>query len=56
MYCNSISKDFTMGVPLEILEALAADFDRNSVRIWRNLYMSFYMVNCWDAKLNKRAC
>ena len=55
MYCTEISVGFTMGVPLEILEALAADFDRNSVHIWRNSYMS-NMVNCWKAKLNKRAC
>ena len=29
MYCTGISTGFTMSVPLEILEGLAADFDRN---------------------------
>ena len=28
MYCTGISTGFTMSVPLEILEGLAADFDR----------------------------
>lgn len=27
MYCTEISIGFTMGIPLEILEGLAADFD-----------------------------
>ena len=33
MYCTEISIGFTMGIPLEILEGLAADFDRITVRI-----------------------
>lgn len=33
MYCTGISTGFTMAVPLPILEGLAADFDRITVRI-----------------------
>ena len=29
MYCSGISTGYTMLVPLQILEGLAADFDRN---------------------------
>lgn len=38
MYCTKISNGFTMAVPLEILEGLAADFDRlKTVHLWSNL-------------------
>ena len=33
MYCSKISDGFTMSISLPILEGLAADFDRISVRI-----------------------
>ena len=33
MYCAKISSGFTMAIPLPILEGLAADFDRITVRI-----------------------
>lgn len=33
MYCSGISTGYTMTVPLPILEGLAADFDRITVRI-----------------------
>ena len=33
MYCVKISSGFTMAIPLPILEGLAADFDRITVRI-----------------------
>ena len=39
MYCVKISSGFTMAIPLPILEGLAADFDRITVRIQSNLYM-----------------
>ena len=33
VYCVKISSGFTMAIPLPILEGLAADFDRITVRI-----------------------
>ena len=33
MYCTEISVGYTMGVPLEILEGLAADFDGDTLNI-----------------------
>lgn len=33
MYCTEISVGFTMGIPLEILEGLAADFDGDTLNI-----------------------
>ena len=38
MYCAKISSGFTMAIPLPILEGLAADFDRVTVRIQSDLY------------------
>ena len=46
MYVSGISTGYTMLMPLEVLEGLAADFDRITVRIQRDLYMP-YVVNCW---------
>lgn len=34
MYCTSISVGYTMGLPIEVLEGLAADFDGDTLKYY----------------------
>ena len=58
MYCVGISDGYTMKIPLQPLEGLAADFDRNYLlSIYRAIYIC-QVVKCWEAKpyLYNEAC
>lgn len=44
MYCIGLCDGYTMSLPPQILKGLAADFDRISVHIQSDLYMSKWLI------------